>query len=172
MSVVLIDVDGVLASTSKPVAERLGAIYNPNLWNFGLSRAPEGFDHAAFWEWFGTIAGTLEVSPGAQEFVERARSAGFTIVFATSPLDSPTWCHDRIQWLKRNFGARIEDVMQGSRKDLLAAHALIDDKPENHSHRQELSILFDQPYNRGRVPEYLMRVYNFDDAYRALRGWA
>lgn len=168
---VLIDVDGVLAITSRPVAERLGPIYNPRKWDFGLSDAPAGFDHDEFWAWFGTLAGSFEVVPGAQEFVERVR-CHFRVVFATSPMDSPTWAHERVQWLKRHFGARIKDVMQGSRKDLLAAHALIDDKPENHSKRQDLSILIDQPYNRCAVEPYIMRAYTFDDAYRALRGWA
>lgn len=172
MTDVLIDVDGVLANTSRPVAARLGALYNPNVWDFGLSAAPERFDHDAFWQWFGTIAGQLEVYPGAQEFVERVRKH-YTVVFATSPMDSPTWQHDRLRWLQQHFGVlRTKNVMQGDRKDLLAAHALIDDKPGNHSPRQELSILFDQPYNRGPETAHLLRARSYDEAYRILRGWA
>ena len=76
-------------------------------------------------------ASELVVLPGAVEAVERLRKR-YRVVCVTSPYEgAPTWQHDRLAALKRDFGFAKWDVLFCSDKSLARVDALIDDKPEN-----------------------------------------
>lgn len=97
---------------------------------------------------------TLPVLPGAQKFVQDLKDKGFNIMYVTSPYkDSPTWAYDRIEWLKRHFGASRYDIISTPEKRYVDGICLVDDKPENiqdwaQYNERGYPILFDQPWNQ------------------------
>jgi 5'(3')-deoxyribonucleotidase len=92
--------------------------------------------------------------PGAREAVTRLSEIG-DVYIVTSPWDSsPTWMHERTQWVARHFpniGRRR--VIQTAQKHLIRGDVFVDDKA---SHVEEWAeawpegrpILFDMHHNR------------------------
>ena len=95
----------------------------------------------------------FEPYPGAVEGVREAKKIA-DVVVVTSPLHSPTWCHERKQSLHQHFGIPRQDVIFASRKTLVKGRMLVDDHPSHveawarENHDSNVAILWDQPYNR------------------------
>lgn len=95
----------------------------------------------------------FEPYPGAVEGVREAQKMA-DVVVVTSPLHSPTWCHERKQSLFTHFGIPAQNVIFAHRKNLVRGRMLVDDRP---SHIEEwvrentdrsVGVIWDQPYNR------------------------
>lgn len=69
--------------------------------------------------------------PGAQEGVQMLRDCGHQITIVTSPMDGPTWTHERENWLHRHFDVRRRDVIHTEQKAIVHGAMLVDDKPEH-----------------------------------------
>lgn len=111
---------------------------------------------------------SLPVIEGAQDGIERLKSE-HEVVWVTSSYDScPSWLHIRKQWLKKNFGAKSDEIVITSNKSLVAGDILVDDKPENIKRWQQHGVcyIFDAPYNRN-IGGY--RVADWPDLVSRLR---
>jgi 5'(3')-deoxyribonucleotidase len=97
---------------------------------------------------------SFEPYPGAVEGVREAQKMA-DVVVVTSPLHSPTWCHERKQSLYKHFDIPSKNIIFASRKSLVQGRMLVDDRP---SHANEwaaanppygLGVIWAQPYNRN-----------------------
>jgi 5'-nucleotidase len=90
----------------------------------------------------------LPVLPGSQEGVRALREV-VDILWVTTPLDgSPTWCGERLEWLKQHFQVDPKDVIFTHQKQRVRGNALCDDNPENLKGFPGVQLLWDKPYNR------------------------
>lgn len=114
----------------------------------------------------------LQVLPGAVDAV-RELSTLVDIYFVTSPwYSSPTWMHDRSNWLKEHFGSVGKQVIHTKHKHVCVGDYFVDDKIENVNkwaahHEDKMSILWGQPWN--------MSTHNSAELYRSccdVSGWA
>lgn len=158
--IVLMDVDGVCGFHTRHIADSLGglAVLEPedvvqwDLFSLLPSSANDHLQkHMADPGWWAS----MPVYPGAEEGVAKIREYA-DVVFVSSPwLPCLGWEAARRDWLKQ-FGAKPEDIIFGSRKERIRGDVLIDDKIETviawarmqglgYSRR---AVLFDAPYNR------------------------
>ncbi len=98
---------------------------------------------------------------GAQQGVQALRSAGHSILWATSPwIDCYGWESVRRARLMKEFESNHDEIMMGAPKHRIMGDILIEDNVENAvrwAARNEngLPLLFIQPYNEGatnRIP--------------------
>lgn len=69
---------------------------------------------------------------GAKEGVERLRSLDVDVEVVTSPLlTSPTWMTERVEWLRRHFGFRKDQIHLVAKKHRVPGDFLVDDKPSH-----------------------------------------
>jgi len=105
---------------------------------------------------------SIPVQPDAVHAVKRLSEIGDVYV-VTSPWDSsPTWMHERDQWLKKHFGLPRDRIIQTAGKYRVHGDILVDDKPGHVRAWQEawpgsLGILFDMPNNRNESASGLAR---------------
>ena len=102
--------------------------------------------------------GTAESLPlysGAQEFIEQLKKRDLKVIYCTSPYyESPTWCHDRGNAIKRDFGDPVGSIIYAKtgQKKYVSGVTLIDDHPTNcltwSDHNKKNSILFNRPWNK------------------------
>lgn len=99
------------------------------------------------------FANTLEVIDGCKETIDFLRASGHTVKWLTAPYYwSKTWCHDRLEWLKRNFDATNYDLIYATDKSLVYGDVFVDDKISNIEQWQarwkdKKGFLFTQPWN-------------------------
>lgn len=72
----------------------------------------------------------LPVYPEAKEGVELLRQVA-DVYISTSPMNGPTWMHERERALTHHFGFTSKQILHGSAKYLVAGDALVDDKVAN-----------------------------------------
>lgn len=90
---------------------------------------------------------------GAVDAVHRI-SQHATVVFLTAHLKrSPTWVHDRDNWIKLFFGNVDTKVVYTHHKELVPGDVFVDDKPENvlswkRAHPFGTAILWSMPWNK------------------------
>lgn len=97
---------------------------------------------------------SIEPYPEAVEGMHEAKKMA-DVVVVTSPLHSPTWCHERVQALNKYFDIPRWDIIFAARKTLVMGRMLVDDRPshaeawalEHGAHG--LGVVWDQPYNRS-----------------------
>lgn len=95
----------------------------------------------------------------AQIAVSWMHDTDVDVYVVTSPWDSPTWTHERYEWLEAHFGIPRGRVVATHAKHLVCGDIFVDDK---HSHVREWSrawpdrigILFDAHYNRDEKHEH------------------
>lgn len=92
----------------------------------------------------------------AQNAVERIRVAGARIYAVTSPWDSPTWCAERTDWLRKYFRIQRGEVIFTSAKHLVRGDIFVDDKASNVSswlktNQSGKGFVFKAPYNPDGV---------------------
>lgn len=162
---ILLDVDGPLADFHRPcldiINELTGREYTLDMlteWNLfealGVSETVKSKTYARMKEsgWCSTIP----VCPGAVEGVELLRSVA-DVYACTSPMNGPTWTHERDGWLSRHFGFTSKQIIHTSAKYVCAGDMLIDDKIENLDkwkswHPGGLAV-------RWIMPQYSKHVY-------------
>lgn len=118
------------------------------------------------------FARDMPVIDGAVDGILFLRSCGYEITFVTAPFyDNPTWVFDRYRWLSENFGVTQDEMIFTDAKYLVLGDYLVDDSPFNiracveHnkiSCKGIVPLVFDQPWNRGKVPD-ARRVCGWDD---------
>lgn len=171
-SVVLLDVDGVLANFLDQLIKMLGAedrISPKEITKFQIfqnecitkddARAiKQIWQGEEFWL-------NMPAFPLARTGVAYLRHRGWNPVFASACMPTfRSWRACRIEWLQRNIDPNIEDgdLMGGSQKYLLRGHTLIEDKVENAEKWSTIngrsSILIDQPWNRQEAGPDLIRT--------------
>ena len=154
----LVDVDGVLADFTGRILADIGSdktLADIKTWQvFSKAYMSAEMRRKAFalLETFGWWA-SQPVIPGALVGVEALRTAGYEVLFVTSPWHGcSTWGHARRLWLRTNVGAADADVVITSRKELLQGDIFIDDKAENvegwYAAHGGFAVLFDAPYNQ------------------------
>lgn len=159
MKRVLVDVDGVLADfhrhTLDFVLAQFGRYFDPDVfptWDMfetiGRDIQPEVEAHWAQPGWCNTIP----VCAGAPEGIEALRGVAEVYFVTAQMTHSPYWMWERVQWLKRHFGADDRHVVFTLSKHLVVGDVLVDDKPANvigwaAAHPQGLPVLWNHPAN-------------------------
>ena len=178
--VVLIDMDGVLASFDQRVlsllSERLPTQPLPREDDraFPLSKSFEAGCSAAavihtIMHERGFFA-TLEPIEGALQAAREMLAAGIDVRICSAPLSKSMWCaQEKIEWVKTHLGQQWVDRLILTRdKTFVRGDLLIDDAPSAKG--SGLSpvwehVYFDQPYNRPGRP-------GVDSSKRRLHRWA
>lgn len=99
----------------------------------------------------------MEVQDGAEDAMDALHVAGHEVYVVTSPWEtSPTWFHERTEWLLSKFILPRGHVIGAYAKERVSGHVFIDDKPENcakwkKSNPHGVAILFAAPFNRDEV---------------------
>ena len=163
--VVLFDADGFLLDFMTPALEVASNIT-------GVKWAPDSFQT---WDIFDTIGkehqklcyleyekpgfcAAFEPYPDAVEGVREAKKMA-DVVVVTSPLHSPTWCHERRQSLFQHFDIPAQDVIFASRKTLIMGCMLVDDRPSHaedwarEHYGRGFGVIWNQPYNSRHCVE-------------------
>ncbi len=136
---VLMDVDGVLADFAVAALELVrqltGKRYKPEdvtTWEV-FDSIPEPQAKAEVYRIMKAPGGctAIPVYPEARDGIERLREVA-DIIAVTSPFKgSPTWAHEREEWLTAHFGSAISYVISSRHKDRVHGDFLVDDKPEH-----------------------------------------
>lgn len=162
MSVILVDMDGVIADW--------GRAYNASLDEFGEDAAniPRHEQQTSFNLNTGrtdrekAIIGAvmvepgfysrLEPIPGAKQALKGMHKAGHDVRLVTSPwVSNPTCASDKLNWVAEHYGSHwASRVVITTDKTLVRGDFLIDDKPEITGSQAPSweHVLFDQPYNQ------------------------
>ena len=158
----ILDCDGVCADWMGKVEDTVGDCWDKSQHNV-FATMPEG-QRAALREamrdpvWWASIRPYKDAMVG----VDRAKSAGWDILWATSPWESCFgWDSVRRAWLWRHFQATPSHIMCGVPKHWLSANVMVEDKPKNladwkESNPDGVAVLIAQPYNA--TEERFMRV--------------
>ncbi len=171
---ILLDVDGVLANTSKAakeLIEGLGGVYMPTAWDFGMYRNTEEI-RKQFWALFGgedsdpgeSFCSSLETYGDAKQFVLACARLG-SVVYATSPMHTRSWAEDRALWLIEQMKADRKQIVSCGDKSHVRGDVLLDDKTQNvidwaAKNPDGLGLILAQPYNKGDLrPSNLPIVY-------------
>lgn len=164
---VLLDVDGVLADFHSAAVDLMEALFGLRIpierfvtWDVTdvLNKVQRDECNAAIAR--PGFATSIKPCKGATEGVLELRSFA-EVLFVTSPhVMSPTWAHERTEWLRRHFDASHGEVIHAFRKHSVSGDVFLDDKPSNVLDWQEhnlngIGLLWDTPYNRleGRHAE-------------------
>jgi 5'(3')-deoxyribonucleotidase len=166
MSILLCDVDGVLANTVEFMLEKLKSIFPNELWlnfeditnyyldnNFKTKFQQQAFkalfSKSSFWE-------NIPVKEGAIEAINVLRNK-HTILFVSKPdLKCKDWCYIRTNWLKEYFNAKYDEIILTTEKKYVMGSCMIDDSPLNLSNwfnfqskinKFATPVVFDAPYN-------------------------
>lgn len=97
---------------------------------------------------------SLKVLPGAELGIANLKKMGVEVVYVTTPyITSPTWCHERANWLVSNgFADSQKEVVHTGWKRVVAGDVLVDDNPENVADWEKhnpagTGIIWRAPYN-------------------------
>jgi len=181
MSIVLLDVDGVLADFTGHLTTLINASFKSQLnpqtyteWDFlqsHLSEEQRKFAHDVLAD--GLFWRNQPVMPGARQAVERIRNAGHEIHFVTNRwFGCRDWIDARTDWLKSNMDASHKHIHAAGEKYLYRGHVFVDDKPDHviawtgfqeryKSLHPTKALLFDAIYNRKA--SYDDRLYSWYD---------
>jgi 5'(3')-deoxyribonucleotidase len=178
--VVLFDADGFLLDFLTPALEVANEVVRERDYYWGRdgvyhhtkTRAPFApYTPESFktWDIFDTIGREYEAAcyreyekkgfcasikpyPEAVDGVRKAREMA-DVVIVTSPMHSPTWCHERKLSLQKHFDIPAKDVIFAKRKDLVVGRMLVDDNPQHVMEWAEAhypkgqGVLWSMPYN-------------------------
>lgn len=164
MSVVLVDMDGVIADW--------GDGYNRSLEKHGAAAAliPRHHEQLTFDLHAGRTAEEVEIIksvmveegfysqlvpiPGAKAALKSMLKAGHDVRIVTSPwVSNPTCASDKLNWIVKHYGSQWgARVVITADKTIVRGDYLIDDKPDvrGSQHPSWEHIYFHQPYNAER----------------------
>ena len=114
--------------------------------------------------------------PGAIDGVAKLVEWGYDIIIATNHSDTDYIAADKVLWVQRNLPILADNMMIGSRKDVLQGDVIIDDNPDYLLNSPcPIKICMDRPWNR-ELDEWqhfnFYRVYNWRDILNLFEGGA
>lgn len=162
MTTILLDCDGVLADFVSPALEIVHRLGGPKLLHDQLDAYDIGSvldSEEARDELWHTVSepgfcASLKPYPGALPVVQELREIG-TVVCVTSPMaTSPTWAHERAEWLHDYFGFDRGQVISTSGKHYVAGDVFADDAAQHLARWRDRwsdrrALLVDRPWNRA-----------------------
>lgn len=167
--VVLLDVDGVLANFIEANLRTLHAFGagpfvhdDVDQWSIEEALALTSSQRArmkARWSEPGFCA-SIPAYDGAVAGVEALRAVG-EVYAVTAPMwSSPTWQHERTEWLVRHFDFRRDDVVSTAAKHLVRGDILVEDKLSTlrrweEAHPTGVSVAWHRRYNDDLVEGWL-----------------
>lgn len=135
--IVLLDCDGVLANfierNLRELADAFGIVRDHDDvtdWRLEASLGlTEDQRHHMKAQWsLPGFAASMEPYRGAREGVDGLRAVA-DVYCVTAPMwSSPTWQHERTEWLGRYFGFERDQVVSTAAKHLVNGHVLVDDR--------------------------------------------
>jgi 5'(3')-deoxyribonucleotidase len=171
---ILLDVDGVIANFCEGVDREIELLGHPrppwDSWELA-DNIPKAIEAGVMWALRQPgFASSLDPFPGAIEAVRDELEANKRpIVFVTHRMNgSPTWAHDREEWLKRHFGPKLNIISTGD-KFRVRGEWLVEDNAANLAAFVGNRIMIDRPYNRS-APFKHARVTNIKEAFDLIRA--
>ena len=139
--VILLDVDGVIADFKALYVE---CCNEANDTNFTSDHIHGTFDYALTlgltpeqskktWNLLNAPDAALRIPelPGARAAVCHLSSLGDVYFVTAAPYSSPTWCHDRKEWLKKLFGEELaKKTIFTDQKHRVSGHVFVDDRED------------------------------------------
>lgn len=136
--VVLLDIDGVVADFRELYVR---CCNRANGTKFQVSDLGDGYHYkdalqlsrkqlTATWDEIKRpgMAARMELLPGAKQGVRELLSIA-EVHIVTSPVTSPTWCHDRRLWIEHHFGADLASrITYTAQKHLMQGSVFVDDR--------------------------------------------
>jgi 5'(3')-deoxyribonucleotidase len=184
MSIVLLDCDGVLSAFTDAY---LNAVYQET-GELHLAREVDRWSIAAcpFFVRLANLhpmlkkrcdarvcepgfASSMKVLPGAIGGVLNLQRAGHDVRVVTAAWDSsPTWMHERTDWVSKHFDIPKKHVIHAACKDLVFGNVFVDDKYSNlldWSERwpDEDAILWQTHSNASQLNSDIYQTCNWDD---------
>src|SRR5271154_958216 len=170
----LVDADEVLADFKTPLFQIASDL-------FGLTLRAEDCD---VWDLFTLFTeeqrvevckvidqpgwcSSMEPKPGAQAAITRIRDF-MDVYCVTSHWPSPTWVHERDNWLIKLFGFSRKQIVHTSAKFLCKGDAFLDDHPDHvtswlKEHPEGSGMLWHIP-NTSKYPNVgHLRVHTWDE---------
>ena len=155
MKLLLLDCDGVLgdfAAAARPIIHEVsGSLEGISDGNVFAHLSDE---HRLECRRRTSVAGWCSSIPPFEDALRawgRLR-ARFKVEVVTAPYHTPTWCHERVEWLGKHFGLDRDDVHFSSRKFRVEGDIFIDDHvanvlPWQRRWRNSVGIVWAHPYN-------------------------
>lgn len=163
---VLLDCDGVLADFHTPCLKIINE----------LSGKDHKLEDLTEWNLFDALGVTdivrkqtydrmnkpgwcrdIQLYPGCVEGVKNLRQVA-NVYVCTSPMNGPTWTHERDQWLREHFDFTTKHIIHTSAKYVCAGDFLVDDRIDNLRKWEKC-----HPYGipiRWVVPQYGGQVWD------------
>lgn len=174
MSVVLVDMDGVIADWGREWDRSLEA-FGPDAAGIARHAQQTSFNlHDGCTEYESRIVSALMDQPsyyarlepieGALDALQAMLDAGHDVFIVTSPwVTNPTCASDKLAWIVRHLGVEwAKRVVITSDKTLVYGDVLVDDKPVVTGAFAPAwqHIIFDQPYNRDIAPRRRLHAWS------------
>lgn len=173
-SVVLVDVDGVLADFHTAALRIVGEILERDVvagprttWDILDAFEFTDAQTAAFKQAVGRPAfcASLAPYPDAREGIAQLRTIA-DVYAVTAPFHSLHWVSERDWWLTEHFGFTRKQIVHTDAKYLVAGDVFIDDKVEHVQRwvdrRTGTAVLWAQPYNAGAFVGRAHRTGSWD----------
>jgi 5'(3')-deoxyribonucleotidase len=181
----LCDVDGVLADFVSPTLKIASEIMEQNYqthmvtkWeifrSLGINKKDEEIIRKRLKDPYFCL--NLPVYPGAVEAVKRLKKETDFFI-CTSPLDSTYWAREREMWLEEHFGIDRSRVISCSRKEVVEADFLLDDKGKNledwyiENPDRRIPIMWHCPWNRDERDPTFEQAQGWDDVFMIIRKY-
>jgi 5'-nucleotidase len=181
MSVVLIDMDGVIADWGRgyglsldrfgPAAANIPRHRDQRSFDLHAGRTPDEIEIIRQVMIEDGFYSRLDPIPGAKTALKAMVKAGHDVRIVTSPwVSNPSCASDKLNWIVKHYGSHWgARVIITTDKTLVRGDYLIDDKPEVTGSQEPTweHVLFDQPYNQGLTQR---RITNWSEWEQILAG--
>ena len=126
MDDVLVDFQSGINKLSEAEKQEYGEYYDP-----------DGTKHKAHYDDVPRIFAKMDPMPGAIEAVHKLAEKYDVYILSTAPWKNPTALNDKLDWVKKHFGAEegsvfYKRVIFTHHKNLFHGDYLIDDRPEKN----------------------------------------
>ena len=133
---ILLDCDSVLSDFPQHAINTVPAIavlgYTAERLPFQIERDLPPAQYKAASRTYASKGWCLSMPPckGAKQAVQRLHQLGDVCV-VTAPYKSPTWCHERVQWLDKHMGVPYNRVVLTHYKHVVTGDIFVDDRPHH-----------------------------------------
>lgn len=112
----------------------------------------------------------IDPLPGAIDAVAKLQQNS-EVVIVTAPMNTSTWCSERLNWLKKHFSINKYKVILATSKHYISGDFFIDDNLDNckkwSDENDGQAILWDRPWNRkNRIHMNNIAIaHNWDEVF-------